>query len=157
MAVTKEGVIGYKHSMPWRYPSDLKHFKETVAGHVVIMGRKTYEATPKSALESCTKIILTRNTTFQAEGCHVLHSIEEGMLFIKDVAQNGTVYLIGGAEIAKQFLEMDLIDTFLLTIIDRSYPGDTFFDLSLLQDWAQTQLLATEEYKTVLLKRPKFR
>jgi dihydrofolate reductase len=36
--IAKDGKI------PWHYPEDLKFFKELTTGHVVIMGRKTYES-----------------------------------------------------------------------------------------------------------------
>lgn len=154
MAVTKDGVIGYKNAIPWYYPKDLKHFRETVAGSTVIMGRKTYEATPETALKGCTKIVLTRNPHFKAKGYNIVHSIEECMQFIQSIQVPKPIYIIGGANIAKQFLELGLIDNFLLTIISKSYPGDTFFDLTLLAKWSKTEMLSTDDYTVVLFNRP---
>ncbi len=44
VAYDKNKAIGYKGTLPWNLPEDLAHFKELTMGHVVIMGRKTFES-----------------------------------------------------------------------------------------------------------------
>ena len=46
VALTKKGVIGKGNDLPWHLPQDLQHFKETTAGGVVVMGRKTWDSIP---------------------------------------------------------------------------------------------------------------
>ena len=46
VAVSDNGVIGKNNDLIWHLPADLKYFKETTKGHVVIMGRKNYESIP---------------------------------------------------------------------------------------------------------------
>ena len=43
-AVARNGVIGADGGLPWHLPDELKLFKETTLGHVLVMGRRTYEA-----------------------------------------------------------------------------------------------------------------
>ncbi len=44
VAYDKHQAIGYRGKLPWNIPEDLSHFKELTTGHVVIMGRKTFES-----------------------------------------------------------------------------------------------------------------
>jgi dihydrofolate reductase len=46
-AMSQNRVIGKDNSLPWRIPEDLKYFKNTTMGHVLIMGRKSYESLGK--------------------------------------------------------------------------------------------------------------
>ncbi|WP_341749364.1 dihydrofolate reductase [Candidatus Tisiphia endosymbiont of Sialis lutaria] len=50
MAATQQGVIGDRNSLPWSYPEELEHFRATTSGHIMIMGRKTYNIIPKTSL-----------------------------------------------------------------------------------------------------------
>lgn len=73
--------IGLRQQIPWRLPSDMKHFKELtirgathegegteVAQHAVIMGRKTWESLPPKfrPLPHRFNVILTRNGDYRA-------------------------------------------------------------------------------------------
>ena len=42
-AISTNGVIGLNNQLPFDYPEDLKHFKETTLNSAIIMGRKTFE------------------------------------------------------------------------------------------------------------------
>jgi len=43
-AVSQNGIIGINNGIPWRCKADMQHFKATTMGHVVVMGRKTYDS-----------------------------------------------------------------------------------------------------------------
>ena len=47
VAAGNNGEIGFDNSLLWHIPEDLKFFKESTLGHVVLMGRKTVESLPK--------------------------------------------------------------------------------------------------------------
>jgi dihydrofolate reductase len=47
MAISKNGVIGDKGKLAWKCPEDMAHFKETTAGGICVMGRKTYQGLPR--------------------------------------------------------------------------------------------------------------
>ena len=40
-AMSNNRVIGTNGALPWRFPEDLKFFKNLTSGHSVLMGRKT--------------------------------------------------------------------------------------------------------------------
>lgn len=58
VAAARNGVIGKDGKIPWHIPEDMKHFKETTSGHIVIMGRKTHESIGKP-LPNRAKVYLT--------------------------------------------------------------------------------------------------
>ena len=70
VAVAENGIIGRGGKLPWRMPSDLKHFRKVTLGKPVIMGRKTYESIGKP-LDGRDNIVVTRQTDFAHPGIHV--------------------------------------------------------------------------------------
>ena len=44
VAVDKNWAIGKNNRMMWSIPADMKFFRETTSGNIVIMGRKTLES-----------------------------------------------------------------------------------------------------------------
>ena len=44
VAMADNGVIGRGNGLPWRLPDDLKRFKALTIGHVLLMGRRTYDS-----------------------------------------------------------------------------------------------------------------
>ncbi|MEI8295513.1 MAG: dihydrofolate reductase [Alphaproteobacteria bacterium] len=145
MAATEEGVIGYKNRLPWNYPQELEHFRTTTAGHILIMGRKTYEKTPQSAWGDRECVVLSRSAK-------VINSLDACMRYIQNLNTNKTVFMIGGAEIAHLFLENNLISSFILTKIHQQYPGDAFLDLSYFDGWSSSVLKTAPEYTICMLK-----
>jgi dihydrofolate reductase len=127
-ALSKNRVIGKNNDLPWRLPDDMKFFMETTKGHCVIMGRKNYESIPHKfrPLPDRTNIVVTRQKDFRAEGCQVVHSLEQALASI-DQKSEEEVFIIGGAEIYK--LALPYAHKLYLTEIDAEIEGDTFFPL----------------------------
>ncbi|MFW5903827.1 MAG: dihydrofolate reductase [Halolamina sp.] len=129
-AVAENGVIGVDGEMPWHYPADLRHFKQTTTGHPVIMGRRTYEsirARLGGPLPNRTNIVLSRRDR-DYEGARVVRSLEEALATARDVLRDRTtttVYVVGGASVYEQFLPV--ADRLLITEIPDSLEGDTVF------------------------------
>lgn len=70
--------IGYQNKLLVRLPSDMRFFRETTTGHVVVMGRKTLESFPGGQpLKDRTNIVLTRDRNYRAPGAVLVHSLEE--------------------------------------------------------------------------------
>ena len=59
-AVARNGVIGAGNDIPWRIPEDWARFKAITMGHVLIMGRKTYDSIGRP-LPGRTTIVVTRD------------------------------------------------------------------------------------------------
>jgi dihydrofolate reductase len=128
-AVAKRGVIGVNNTLPWHLPEDLKRFKEITTGKTVAMGRKTFDsivARLGRPLPNRHSVVITRATapngvsgTF-ADSVTVLHSIADLLQLDTDC-----VYVIGGAEIYRQTIE--LADSLDITEVDLDIEGDAFF------------------------------
>ncbi len=130
VAASKNGVIGINNQIPWHLPADLKFFKTHTLNHHLLMGRKCYDSLGKP-LPNRTNIIITRNKDFQASGCEIVHSVEEGI----DLAKNNgeeNLFIIGGAEIYR--VTFNICDVLYLTIVDHEIEGDTFLPPI---DWTQ--------------------
>lgn len=121
-AVDRGGHIGWKGKIPWDLPSDRKHFRELTMGHVVVMGRKTFQSIGRP-LEGRTNVVLTRNRNFSPEGCITLHSPEE----VLERFKGEEVFVIGGGEVFRAFIPV--AERIYLTRIDHDFKGDTTFPL----------------------------
>jgi len=44
VAASENDVIGRDGALPWRLPRDARRFRELTTGHVVVMGRVTYDS-----------------------------------------------------------------------------------------------------------------
>ncbi|MEI2665610.1 dihydrofolate reductase [Rossellomorea sp. LJF3] len=119
-AMDQNQLIGKDNGLPWRLPEDLKFFKKTTNGHVIVMGRKTFDSIGKP-LPNRENVILTRDTAFQQEGCLVMHSVEEIMKWAKE--KGGEIFIMGGREIYKQFVPY--VERLYVTQIHHEFEGDT--------------------------------
>ena len=131
-AVAENNALGKNNDLIWRLPADLKRFKKVTLGHHIIMGRKTFESLGKP-LPNRTTIIVSRNDSYQAEGCIVVDSLEKA---IKAAQEDENPYILGGGEIYKQALDhADILD---LTLVHHSFEdADTFFPTIDFTKWKE--------------------
>lgn len=113
-------VIGKDGDLPWHYSEDLKYFKRTTMGHPLIMGRVVFEELNENPLPGRENIVLSRSREYD----HVptFSEFDEALEYVKD---KGLVFLIGGGEIYRQFL--DRVEKLYVTEIHEEYEGDTYF------------------------------
>jgi|TARA_B110000467_G_C18268753_1_gene451000 dihydrofolate reductase len=120
-AASENNVIGKDNKLIWHLSDDLKHFKDLTKGHVVIMGRKTFESMPK-ALPNRTNIIITRKTDYMAKDAIVVNSLNQALE--KAVGDNQP-FIIGGGEIYS--LAIKIADRIELTRVHTELEGDAYF------------------------------
>jgi dihydrofolate reductase len=123
VAAATNGVIGHNNQLIWHLPEDLKMFKRRTTGHVIIMGRKTFESIGKP-LPNRTTIIISRNPEYRVEGCITVGSLEEAIAQAQQI-EPSEAFVIGGAEIYR--LALPLADIVYLTEVLQSFEGDAFF------------------------------
>ena len=130
--------IGNGNKLLVSIPSDMKFFRQTTTGKVVVMGRKTLESFPNGQpLKNRTNIVLTENPDYRVKDAVIVHSKEE---LLKTLEQYDTedIYIIGGESINRMMLPY--CDTVLVTKIDRAFQADTFFpDLDKMEEWKMTE------------------
>lgn len=125
-AHASNGVIGRDGDMPWRLPSDLRHFKAATLGTPVIMGRKTYLSIGRP-LPGRANIVVSRSG-FSADGIETVDSLDAALELARNHANKSgaeQVSVIGGGQIYAQTI--DRADELILTEVDAEIEGDTVF------------------------------
>ena len=118
-AMSLNRVIGAGNKIPWHLPEDFKWFKQTTTGHVIVMGRKTFESIGKP-LPNRETIVLSRSQ-FQFPGVKTIRSLDE----LKSLAGDRQIFICGGAQIYAQALP--LCSDLYLTLVKRKVEGDAIF------------------------------
>ena len=95
VAADRNWAIGKNNKLMWSIPADMKFFRETTQGKVVIMGRKTLESFPQGQpLKNRVNIVITRNPSYKVKDAVVVHSVEEAIE--ESRKYDGDVFVIGG-------------------------------------------------------------
>ena len=125
VAVDKNWGIGFQNKLLNSIPEDMKFFRETTTGKVVVMGRKTLESFPNGRpLPKRTNVVITRQKDYTVPGAVVLHSVEEALEYLKQFPSED-IYVIGGESIYRQMLPY--CDIAHVTLMDYAYQADTWF------------------------------
>ncbi len=110
--------IGWNQQLPWHIPEELQWFRQTTLNQTLLMGRKTFESMGCRPLPHRITYILT-SQKLAYKGVKTIQSI-------KDLnSLKGPIWICGGAHIYEQFLP--LCFEIFLSVIQKNYPGDTFF------------------------------
>lgn len=121
VAHSRNRVIGRNGGMPWHLPADLARFKSLTMGKPIVMGRRTFESIGKP-LPGRQNIVVTRDREFAAAGAEVAQSLDDALALAGAVEE---VMVIGGGQLYREMLP--LADRILLTEIDATLDGDTYF------------------------------
>jgi dihydrofolate reductase len=120
VATERHNGIGINNTLPWRLPEDQAFFKRTTTGHPILMGRKTFESIGRP-LPNRRNIVITRNHDWQHEGAETAGSLQQAA----DIAGDGEVFVIGGAQIYVEALP--LASRLIVTEIAADFACDAFF------------------------------
>ncbi len=130
-AIARNGVIGVDGGLPWHLPDELRLFKEATLGHVLVMGRRTYESVGRP-LPGRTTVVVTRQADWQADSEQVVRAGSVPDALEAAALLDDEVFVVGGAQIYAEALT--LADRLALTFVDAEPEGDTLFpDV----DWSQ--------------------
>jgi dihydrofolate reductase len=121
VAMAKHRLIGRDNRLPWRLPADLAHFKRVTMGKPMVMGRKTWESLP-GLLPGRRHIVLTRDQSYRAESCTLVHTVDEALAAAGQVPE---VMVVGGGTLYKEMLPR--ADRLYLTLVEAEIEGDTHF------------------------------
>ena len=127
VAMDRQRCIGANNQLPWHLPDDLKHFKATTQGGVMLLGRKNFDSIGR-ALPNRISWVLTRDTAWQADGVNVAHSLEQlldGAAADAKAAGQDQIFVIGGGELYRQIL--DISDQLIVSHVDLAVSGDVFY------------------------------
>ena len=149
MACTPLGGIGKNGTLPWRIKEDMALFKRITTTtkninqyNIVIMGRKTWESIPAKFRPLPNRINMVVSTTmkqsdidktYTGNNVFIANSITDiniQMNNIKSLYDIDKTFVIGGANIYEQLLNLKLIDTIHISYLMKEYDCDTFIDIN---------------------------
>lgn len=147
VAVDRGNSIGWSSGfLPWRLPEDIRRFKERTMGHIVAMGRKTWESLPESVkpLPGRKNVMLSREWKLGMGHPDVdvyadLESLHTS--YGRGLLGAGDLWIIGGASIYDQALDRGLVDEIHLTLVHETSGADVRLrhDLSAWKLWMLRQ------------------
>lgn len=146
-AVAENGVIASDGRIPWDHPADKQFYRETIAGHPVVVGRVTYGGEPRPG---STNVVLTTRDLDAPEGVVVANSVEEAVAAAEATGADVT-YVIGGQGVYESMWPE--LDRLVLTRIPGTYEGDRYFpevddeEWDRVDEWSLTDDLVVEEYE----------
>lgn len=141
-------VIGKNGGLPWRYPEDLKHFKETTIGGTIIMGRGVFEELNEIPLPGRKNIVLSTTKTY--DNVDTYQSLNSALKSINEKE----VFIIGGGVLYRDAIK--IADKMIITEIHKEYEGDTYFpdyrdDIGNI--WQEIEREDKEELSFIVYKR----
>lgn len=145
VAADKNWAIGLQNKLLVSIPADMKFFRQTTTGNVVVMGRKTLESFPNGQpLKNRVNIVLTSDQSYQVKDAVVVHNLEELLEELKKY-NSDDIYVIGGESIYRQLLPYCSLAH--VTKIDHEYQADTYFpDLDKDEEWELTGISDEQTY-----------
>jgi len=127
--------IGLRGGLPWRLPADLARFKRLTLGHMLIMGRTTWEPLSGRGLPGRRIIVLSRTGLLSGNEVKVASSLNEALeLARRDPAEIETL-IAGGAQVYRVALAQEVVDRMYLTLIHAEVEADTYFPPYEQADW----------------------
>ena len=111
IAADKEWNIGKEGKLLANLPTDLKRFKKITEGHVIIMGRKTFDSLPNGPLPNRINVVITSRGDDLPEGVFNYNSVEALLEDLNQFILNNfatgwfpNFYVIGGGNLIEQML-----------------------------------------------------
>lgn len=137
VAVDNNWAIGNKGNLLVSIPNDMKMFRQTTTGKVVVLGRKTLETFPQGLpLPKRQNIILSRDENFKVKDAIVVNSTQQLFEELKNYPDED-IFILGGSSVYQEMLPY--VDTVHVTKIDHAYEADAYFpNLDADPDWEIT-------------------
>lgn len=136
-AVDKFGGMGFNGTLPWPHcPEDLANFKKLTNGHIVVMGRASWDD-PKLPKPLVGRTVYVATHRPVAHATPISGDISAHLLRLEKQFPDKIIWVVGGAALLLQCT--DVLDKIHLTHFQRSYKIDTRIDLkSFLAEWRVT-------------------
>ena len=158
-AVDRLGGMGFNGTLPWPHiAEDLANFQSVTAGHVVVMGRRTWDD-PKmpKPLPGRINYVLTNRAVPVPTVRTIRGDVVERLRELEQVHTGRDIFVIGGKDIIES--AGILFDTVHLTRVNGIYRTDTriHLDRFLLGFQATTAWPSTDRSCTFMIYKNRFR
>lgn len=139
-AVDQNFALGVSGNLLFRIPEDLKLFKRLTTGHVVLMGRKTFESLGCKPLPDRVNIVISTTKKFDDDGVITFESLTMAVEYSKLNYPDKDLYIIGGGKVYRQCT--GLADEVILTVYGKAYEeADTYFPDEIKKGFRETETI----------------
>ncbi len=101
VAISKNFAIGKDGKLPWHYASDLKFFKRTTTGNVIVMGWNTWKSIEKPLPNRLNVVLTRRGEIDDRTNVRLVRDKDEVLELAKHV--DSDVFIIGGSQTYASF------------------------------------------------------
>jgi dihydrofolate reductase/thymidylate synthase len=154
------GGIAKDNKIPWSIPQDLKHFKKLTENNVVVMGRKTYDSLPDNyrPLPNRINIVLSKSEQKDSAQSNLFfYNKIDTMIMdfgnkLNTIIKGKKLFVIGGDNIYKQFMQLNLVYKIISTQILKDFNCDKFIscydilNFNLIQNNSSSKLKLIKSY-----------
>lgn len=123
VACSSNLIIGADGKIPWKISEDMRFFKETTSGHILLMGRRTFDSLGGPLNNRVNYVLTKQNFQSSRPDLRFINNINEIRYTLKNEDRNKKIFLCGGAEMYRQYLPYCY--ELLLTMINVDVKGDT--------------------------------
>lgn len=155
VAVDKKWGIGYEGKLLERIPEDMRFFKQTTIGKIVVMGRTTFESLPgQQPLKDRVNIVLSASKDFGHSGIAVCRSLEELFEITSRYAAED-IFVAGGARVYSELLPY--CTEAYVTKFENAHPADAYFpNLDCSEGWEPVILSESMQHNDLRYSRIKY-
>lgn len=151
LASTTSGGIGFKNSLPWHIPEELKKFKEITSKvnninkkNCVIMGKNTWYSIPKAPLKNRINIVISNNEYEKLkreinndDDVIVVNKFQDAISFVNRNDIIESAFIIGGSQLYNECLSKHIGKikyVYMSLIFDSNYICDSFVNTQQIYD-----------------------
>lgn len=155
-AVDQNLALGVSGNLLFRIPEDLKLFKRLTTGHIVLMGRKTFESLGCKPLPDRVNIVISTTKKYD-DGVITFERLTAAVEYSKHSFPDKDLYVVGGGRVYEESLKY--ADEVILTRYDRAYEDvDTYFPAVPETEFREEKTLLEGsfedcKYRTIVLHR----
>lgn len=155
-AVDQNLALGVSGNLLFKIPEDLKLFKRLTTGHIVLMGRKTFESLGCKPLPDRVNIVISTTKKYD-DGVITFERLTAAVEYSKHSFPDKDLYVVGGGRVYEESLKY--ADEVILTRYDRAYEDvDTYFPAVPETEFREEKTLLEGsfedcKYRTIVLHR----
>ena len=125
------GEIGANNKLLWDIPEDLRFFKESTIGHVVLMGRNTFENLPKPLSRRIVLEVTSKWNKMYGGNLSPFEILHENLnigVAESEKLKTDKIFIAGGTKLYNS--TFDIVDELWITQVEGDYPeADTFYHI----------------------------
>lgn len=143
--------IGYDNALPWPHNKrDMQWFRNCTSGHVVVMGRKTWESFGSKPLPNRINVVLTNRDIEGEADLVAFGDVEDVINNLKEKYPDLHIFIIGGANLYRQALPF--CDKVYVTRIKGAYRCDTFMYSQDFEGFGVQEYIETDDELTIQIR-----